>query len=309
MKLLELAPDKLAPICLFAFNRPDHTRQTLAALRTSPLAQNSDLIVFVDGPRVPEEARLTGEVADIVAETTGFRSVKLIRQNTNLGLAKSVIDGVTKILDEHERVIVLEDDIVVSPPFLEFMNRSLATLECTDQVASVSGFSEPIPNMPEAYFLRKGGSWGWATWRRVWNQVQWDGLSLLSELESSGRLEGLEFEANAGFHKMLQDQVAGKNNSWAIRFYVWCFLNHKLHLLPGKSLVQNIGHDGSGTHCGHSEFWNTEIVQTMAMDNLDLKVEESSDDYQAYVRRFQDEFGVFGQRRAKRGLFRRIFAR
>ncbi|WP_170367916.1 glycosyltransferase family 2 protein [Ruegeria arenilitoris] len=309
MKLLEIAPDKLAPICLFAFNRPDHTRQTLAALRDSPLAESSDLTVFVDGPRVPEEARLTGEVVDIVAEAKGFRSVKLIKQSTNQGLAKSVIDGVTMMLDEHEQVIVLEDDIVVSPPFLEFMNRSLATLKCSDQVASISGYSEPISNMPEAYFLRKGSSWGWATWRRVWNCVQWDGQALLSELEASGRLKDLEFEANSGFHKMLEDQVASKNNSWAIRFYVWCFLNQKLHLLPGRSLVQNIGHDGSGTHCGNSEFWKTEFVRAMAIDDLDLKLEEMPEVYQAHVRRFQDEFGVLGQRKPKLGLLRRVFSR
>jgi hypothetical protein len=240
----------LAPIVLFVYNRPEHARRTVEALKNNTLAQESDLIVYSDAPRVQTHVRRVSEVRNYVRQIEGFKSVSVIERKTNLGLARSVIDGVTEIVEKYGRVIVLEDDMVTSRYFLTYMNDALEYYENEDSVISIHGYCYPIDGLPETFFLKVADCWGWGTWKRGWDLFESDGCKLLEQLEQKELLNRFDLFGAYDYSKMLRDQIEGKNSSWAIRWYASALLADKLTLYPAQSLVSNIGSDGSGTHFG-----------------------------------------------------------
>lgn len=250
----------LAPIILFAYRRPDHLRRTLDALLSSPEAGQSDLFVFCDGARVPEDEPGVAGVRQMIQNLTGFKSIHKTLRDDNRGLAKSIISGVTEVLKSHECAIVVEDDLVVSPGFLAFMNAALDFYRDEPKVGSVCGYFYPVGGtLPKTFFLREADCWGWATWRRGWAHFEADGKKLLGGIESRQLSRKFDVQGSYPYVQMLQDQIAGKNNSWAIRWQASLFLADKLTLYPGKSLVQNIGFDGSGEHCGATSVFQVEM--------------------------------------------------
>ena len=241
----------LAPIALFVYNRPWHTRQTVEALLANAEADRSPLYVFSD---VPKNAALTRAGAGVrlyVRTITGFRSVTFIERESNYGLARSIIDGVTRLSDEYGRVIVLEDDLVASPYFLRYMNNALDFYEHEDRVISVAGYRYPIKHKPESstFFLKGTNCWGWATWKRGWDLFEANGERLLAQLRERQLMTEFDINGAYGYTRMLKGQVQGENDSWAVRWHASSFLKNRLTLLPYKSLVKNIGLDGSGVHC------------------------------------------------------------
>lgn len=239
----------VAPIALFVFNRPDHTRKTIEALSRNELALQSKLIVFSDGPRDNRDALLVEQVRDYISTITAFESVSIIPSKSNKGLANSIISGVTKVLSDYDKVIVLEDDMVTSPLFLEYMNNSLDLYENDAEVISIHGYIYPVKeSLPDYFFLKGADCWGWATWSRGWKMFEPDGKKLFDELKRRNLQEEFDFGNTYPYTKMLKRQIAGENNSWAIRWYASAFIHGKLTLYPGKSYVQNIGNDASGTH-------------------------------------------------------------
>ena len=252
---------KLAPIALFVYNRPWHTRQTIKELQKNGLAGESDLFIFSDAPNKPEVTKAVQEVRDYIKTISGFRSVKIIERAENFGLSKSIIDGVTRLCSEHGRIIVIEDDLLTSPYFLKYMNDALDLYELEERVISIHGYMYPVDAiLPETFFLRGASCWGWATWKRGWNLFEPDGQKLLMQIKKL-RVEN-EFNYNGSYDLlgMLRSQVEGKIDSWAIRWYASAFLANKLTLYPGKSLVQNIGFDGSGKNCGTTDVFFTEFA-------------------------------------------------
>jgi hypothetical protein len=244
-----------APIALFVFNRPEHTRRTVDALRANVHAGETDLFVFCDAARDARDASSVGTVREFVrAITTGFRSCTMIAREKNLGLAASIIGGVSEVLRKHDRVIVMEDDLVTSPFFLPYMNEALEYYQDDDRVASIHGYVYPtrLP-LPETFFLRGADCWGWATWRRGWALFNPDGRQLLSQLQAGREIREFDFDGAHPYTAMLRDQIRGANNSWAIRWYASAFLKKKVTLYPGRSLVINIGIDASGTNCGSTD--------------------------------------------------------
>lgn len=278
-----------APVVLFVYERPEHTRQTLDALQRNPEARSSDLIVFADAPA--NDASVAGVTAtrQIVESITGFRSVTVNQQGENRGLAGSIIAGVTQVLRNHEKVIVVEDDLVTSPCFLRFMNDALDRYAVVDRVATVHGYKYPSGKTPDGNFLLKYvDSWGWGTWRDRWQLFQPDGLFLLEQIRSHAESRIFDFNGTFPFTRMLADQVQGKNDSWAIRWYASLFLANKLSLYPRYSLVNTIGLDASGVHCSEEDrFFSTEIYQGMIPVDM-IPIEESRemrDETAAYFKR------------------------
>ena len=171
---------RTAPIALFTFNRPNHTRQTVEALARNDLAAESELFVFSDGPRTPAESPAIESVREYIRKTTGFRSVSLICRPNNLGLSRSIISGVSQICDRYGAVIVVEDDIVTSPFFLRYMNDALRVYRDTPEVVCVHGYVYTTgSSLPETFFIRGADCWGWATWTRGWKIFEKDGAFLL----------------------------------------------------------------------------------------------------------------------------------
>lgn len=242
-------PIALAPIALFVYKRPAHVRRTVEALVANELACQSDLLVFCDGPRSVEDRDDVAAVCAYVDSIRGFRSVTVFRREQNAGLARSITEGVTCVCEQHERVIVIEDDMVTSRWFLTYMNEALEHYRDDARVASIHGYCYPVNvSLPETFFLRGADCWGWATWRRAWNNFEPDGRKLLDQMLHGRLTEAFDLNGSYGFTQMLRDQIAGKNDSWAVRWHASCFLADKLTLYPGTSLVDNIGNDASGTH-------------------------------------------------------------
>ena len=250
-----------APVALFVYNRPDHTRLTVEALRDNAGAAETDLVVFADGPKTPADAERVAAVRAFARGVTGFKSVRVIERDENRGLAASIIAGVTRMLEEHERVIVMEDDLVTSKYFLTYMNQALAHYAGDERVASVHGYTYPVSGaLPETFFLRGADCWGWATWRDRWRMFDPDGARLLRELRTRGLADAFDLGGAFSNTAMLEAQVQGRNNSWAIRWHASAFLADKLTLYPGHSLVLNIGNDSSGTHCGTTDTFDVEFT-------------------------------------------------
>lgn len=240
-------PD-LAPIVLFVYNRPLHTKHTVQALQKNILASQSEIFIYSDGAKNDNQRESVKAVREYIKEIEGFKKITVIERHTNFGLANSIIDGVTKIVNEFGKVIVLEDDLVTSPYFLAYMNDGLKLYENDKNIASIHGYIFPIDNLPETFFIRGTDCWGWATWKRAWNIFEPNGKVLLEKLKSRKLQKEADLDGCYHYTKMLEDQIIGKNNSWAIRWYMSAFLEDMLTLYPGKSYVENIGNDGSGTH-------------------------------------------------------------
>lgn len=252
----------LAPILLFAYNRPRHLQRTVEALAQNPLAQDSELFVFADGARTEDDREDVDLVRSYIHTIEGFKTVHRVERDRNYGLAANIIDGVTRVVNEYGRVIVLEDDLVTAPGFLQFMNDALDTYADEPRVGHIQAYDfTQNPRLPETFLIKFTGSWGWATWKRAWQHFNPDGQYLLDELRRRHLTHRFDFNGKYGFTRMLRRQVEGKNNSWAIRWNASLFLQDILSLNVGRSLVQNEGFDGSGTHCGADHLYQAKLYQ------------------------------------------------
>lgn len=274
---------------VFAHRRPDHVRRTLDALAQNYGADQTNVTVICDGPRRPDEATACHAVVREAEQVRPFNTITVERHDSNLGLARSIIEGVSQMLAQHERIIVLEDDIVTSPAFLTYMNEALERYSADDRVISIHGYSYPT-EIQEPFFLKGADCWGWATWRRGWKHFDPDGASLLQRLREQALTDHFDFNGAYLYTRMLEDQIAGRNDSWAIRWYASALLASKLTLYPGQSLVHNIGNDGSGTHGGATNRFEGQLAQ-QAPDLSGLVVEESAAARSAFERYFQERDG------------------
>lgn len=262
-----------SPIALFVYNRPTHTRQTVEALKKNSLSTDSDLIIFSDAPKSESQAEAVHEVREYIGQIDGFKSVTIVERETNFGLARSIIEGVTRLCEEYGRVIVLEDDLITSPHFLRFMNDALDMYEHEDRVMHISGSTYPIVDMEdETFFLRVPLCWGWATWDRAWRHFRKSNDVMLKFDQTMRR----DFSFNDSYHywKQLEDNDKGLINTWFVYWYATLFLRKGLALFPGKSLVKNIGMDGSGMHCGTDNVYDVE-PSALSVKVLPIPVVES----------------------------------
>ncbi|PTL33958.1 glycosyl transferase [Prevotella sp. oral taxon 376] len=274
-----------APILLFVYNRPQHVKRGLASLLQNAETGNSELYVFSDAARSAADEDAVRQVREIVRGTTGFKQVHIIERAENWGLARNVIDGVSTVVNRHGRVIVLEDDLVVSPYFLRFMNEALETYADEPRVGHIQAcdFTQDT-TLPDTFLIQWTGSWGWATWQRAWTHFNPDGRELLRQLEERRLTRRFDFNGTYGFTRMLRRQTKGKNNSWAIRWNASLFLKDILSLNVGRSLVSNEGLDGSGTNSLSGDPY----VSRLWMKPLEVKkispVEENEAARSAYER-------------------------
>ncbi|NLA61751.1 MAG: glycosyltransferase family 2 protein [Bacteroidales bacterium] len=250
---------ELSPIILFTYNRPWHTQQVITALQKNDLSQQSELFIFSDGGKDFEDEKVVEETRAILDNTTGFKKVTVYKRPVNFGLAANVIDGVTTIVEKYGKVIVLEDDLITAASFLTFMNKALNMYEDVDEVAHIHSFCYAGLNLPDTFFIKWVGSTGWATWRDSWKLFRPNGEKLLAEIKEKKLSKSFDFNGKYPYTKMLRRQIDGKNNSWAIRWNASLFLANKLSLNTGKTLIFNIGFDGSGQHSGSQDFYNMDL--------------------------------------------------
>ena len=250
-----------SPVALFAFNRPEHTAMTLEALSKNHLATETQLTIYCDGPRSDEDNDAVAAVRKIAREANGFMRVTVVERPQNLGLARSVIRGVTEMLNDNEIVIVVEDDLVTAPFFLSYMNEGLERYANVERVISICAFTHPTEkSLPDVFFLPGAHCWGWATWRRGWALFEHDPHNCLRELDRRDLIYEFDVNGAAPYTQFMQRAAAGDGDSWALRWMASATLHDKLSLYPGNSLVNNIGNDGSGTNAGRQDLLKTEIA-------------------------------------------------
>ncbi|QGY48087.1 glycosyltransferase [Maribellus comscasis] len=240
-----------SPICLFTYNRLSETKQTVEALQENYLASGSDLIVFSDGAKTEAASAKVAEVRKFIQTIKGFKSLEIIESPENKGLAKSIISGVSSVIQRSGKVIVLEDDLITSPNFLDFMNQALDFYANQEKAFSVSGYTMDLPSLTDYskdfYLGYRASSWGWATWADRWNKVDWE----VNEYNRFIRnpVEHFQFmRGGSDLPYMLWKQMNGKIDSWAIR---WCFDQYKKNLFtvfPKESKIKNIGFGETATH-------------------------------------------------------------
>lgn len=293
----------LAPIALFVYNRPEHTRRTLKFLQQNLLAEESRLFVFSDAAARVEEEENVSEVRLLIKAISGFKQVEIIERPRNLGLANSIIDGVTRLVNEYGKIIVFEDDLISSPYTLQYFNKALIRYEAEERVMHIGAYMYPLSKgtglvdktaLPETFFYRAATSWGWATWARAWKDFEPDIDKLIGQFNSR-KIHEFSIEDNMNFWKQIKEFKAGKNNSWAIRWYASIFLKGGLTLNPSESLINNIGHDGSGVHSGMNDIYNV-VVNHKPITFFPEAIEENKIAYQAIKNFLKTRKGSLWQR-------------
>lgn len=251
----------LAPVVCFVYCRPHLTRIMLESLNTNDLAQESDLFIYADGPKPGTDDRISNNIKDvrqIIREKQWCKSVTLVESENNKGLATSVIEGVTSLVNRYGKVIVIEDDALLSKHFLRYMNDALAKYENENKVFAIGAWSYFIRpgKLQQPYFLRFPDSVTWATYKRSWELFEWDATVAKQKLLDKNLMP--QFNADGDikyFEPMLDLQVEGKINSWAIRWTATVVIHNGLVLYPHISMSKNIGIDaGDGTHENYKDY-------------------------------------------------------
>lgn len=270
--------NNLAPILLFIYKRPVHTQKVLESLIQNKEAKDSILYVFADGAKDENDSILKYNietVKDIVNSfQNNFLAIELIEREKNWGLANNVIDGISNILNIHQKVIVLEDDIIVSKGFLKYMNSSLINYENNHEVATIQGFQFPINfnKKVNSYFDYAVGCWGWATWKNRWDFFEPDGQKLWDIINESKQWKKFDINNTYPFKELLENQIKIKNDSWAIRWYASLFIKNMINLYPTKSLTINIGNDGSGNHKDKNDTSKFPITDEINAEKIEIKL-------------------------------------
>ena len=294
-----------APILLFVYNRPEHTRRCIESLLKNSLASESNLFIYADGAKDSTQQEAVNEVRNYIRSIQGFKQITLMERSENWGLARNIINGVTTQVNRYGKVIVLEDDLVVAPYFLQFMNDALEVYKNEPRVGHIQAcdFTQDA-SLPATFLIKWTGSWGWATWDRAWKHFNPNGNELLQELEERKLTHVFDFNGKYGFTRMLRRQIEGKNNSWAIRWNASLFLKDILSLNVGRSLVQNEGFDGSGTNCGGGGLYASHLYLQPLLITPISPIEENKEARQAFIRYYArtNSFWAKAIRRIKRTL-------
>jgi len=249
----------LAPIVLFVYNRPWHTGQTLEALLQNELADESILYIYSDGPKEndKEDEQKIADVRNVIRSKQWCKEVRIIESDLNLGLANSIIKGVTEVVNQYGKIIVLEDDMVTSKGFLTYMNRALDLYEKEEKVFHISGYMFPVKGkLPTTFFYKQTSCWGWGTWVNKWKYFEPSANELLKQLIDTKKIENADIDGTNQFLNQLKGNIEGRLKTWAVLWQFSVFLKDGLALHPGKSLIKNIGMDGSGIHCGKTKLFD-----------------------------------------------------
>lgn len=276
-----------APIAVFAYKRPGHLTKTLEALSRCDLAKESSLFIFCDGCRSEKDLELVNQVRVIARAQNWCRDLHVIEQPRNLGLSKSITDGVTSLCEKYGKIIVLEDDLQVSQGFLEYMNEGLRRYESDERVMEISGYMYPVetPGPHDAFFMMHASCWGWATWQRAWkhfgsDEREYDRLKIDRQYRYKFDIDGAY-----PYFQMLKKQLSGEIDSWGIFWYLTVFKLQGLILMPRKTLVKNIGQDETGTHVTRQNF-NDELMDFRVNNFPPVVADDASFDvFQSFIKK------------------------
>ena len=292
---------ELAPICLFVYNRPEETRETVKALQDNYLAARSNLYIFSDGPKNLEDNTKVCNVRNYIRSISDFKKVEIFESQINNGLANSIIKGVTQVIEKYGKVIVLEDDLITTPNFLNFMNQALAFYAGNKKIYSISGYTMDLPSLKtttkDFYFCQRASSWGWATWEDQWQNVDWEIKNYLS-FKFNPYKQYKFFRIGTDLPRMLRKQISGKIDSWAIRWCYWQFQHDLLTIYPTISKVVNIGFGENSTNTKYKNYFR--VTKDEGIKQA-FKFEYFGSFDKKIVKEFRHSFSI--QRRIKNKLY------
>ena len=260
----------MSPIALFVYNRPDHTRRTLQSLAAADGAERSDLYIFADGPRDSDSVPAVDAVRELCRAASGFASVSVTEREDNVGLAANILGGVSDVISRHGRDIVIEDDVNVSPFFLKYMNAALEFYRGRG-VFSIGGYTPDI-SIPADYpystfVMHRNCSWGWATWKSEWDKVDWQAATFDSFIRSPSLRRRFN-EPGDDMTPFLLRWKTGAREMWDIVFSYAAFRAGEPHVYPRKSLVRNVGNDGTGTHVAPTTKYDAPLAASVGLNNF-----------------------------------------
>lgn len=266
--------NNLAPIIIFCYNRPEHLRKTLESLSKNDLAEHSTLFIFCDGPKLnatPQQLDKIKQTRKIAKSEKWCKEVHIIEQVKNKGLADSIVNGVTEIVNKYGKVIVLEDDLITAKGFLKYMNEALELYENEEKVMHISGYMYPHKEtLQETFFYRVTMCWGWATWKRAWKHYNNDAIELWKKLIQKNDVADFDKYGGDYLSSQLFLNIEGNLKTWFIKWNTTVYLLEGLSLFPNVSLVENIGFDGTGENCGIDYRFNNNLKKYITVFPIDL---------------------------------------
>ena len=266
-----------SPIIIFVYNRLHHLDRLFNSLERNDLFKKSKVLIFSDGPKNQIDKGQIHKVRELLKKRLIPQNSEIIENDANLGLSRNVISGLNKTFQIYDRAIILEDDLELSPFFLNYMNDALNLYATSENVASISGYMYPIAPKKFSdnyFFLKLIESWGWGTWKRAWKNFENDSLILKKKIDEKKLANEFNFESGISYYQMLKDNINGLNDSWAVRWYASTFLKNMNTLFPSRSFVKKIGIDNSGENCNYTTVYDSSINfdydKLEKKDNLEL---------------------------------------
>ncbi len=258
---------QLSPIVMFCYNRPEHTIKVLEALSENELADESELFIYADGAKENasnEDIAKVNAVRNTIRSKKWTKEVTIIEHVSNKGLANSITEGITEVVNRFGKVIVLEDDIVPRKGFLKFMNESLDLYESDYNVMNISAYMFPYKmpkNTQHTFFLKVAAGWGWATWARAWKSYNPDVEFLMKSLKDKDLVSKFNIDNSHDYFSQLEANKNKKLYTWGIKWYASWFLAEGFNLFPSQSLIENIGFDSTGIHCGSNNSFQSTTTE------------------------------------------------
>lgn len=267
--------NSLAPVVLFVYNRPKHLQLTVEYLLRNHLAEESELIVYSDGARDELDDEKVRLVRSYLTKISGFKKIYIIKRERNYGLSDNIIKGISEVINEYKKIIVLEDDLITSPQFLKFMNLALNFYYHHKKVWHISGWNYPIEksDLGDVFFWRGMNCNGWGTWQDRWKYYLKDPDEYINKF-SKRDIRTFNLDGANNFFSQIIKNKKGKINTWAIFWYATIYSHDGLCVNPSVSYVKNIGFDGSGVNCGYNKYFETSL-NIKQIINFDEKIEEN----------------------------------
>lgn len=268
------------PIAIFAYNRPVHLRRLLESLVANPRLDECDVVIYCDGPKTKDQETNIEATREVAREWASRLNATIVCQAMNRGLAKSIISGVTELCCKYGRAIVLEDDLIVAPGFLNFMLTALVKYRDEERVYEITGHMFPITHNidVDAIFLPCASTWGWATWERAWKHFDVKADAARNILANPRLRHAFDLNGAINSAEMLEGCLRGEIDSWGILWWLTVFSRNGYTLHPVKSLVRNCGFDSSGTHCSNNPYyhdnleWITDVVDYKLPEKVEIDV-------------------------------------
>lgn len=274
--------ENYAAVIVFGYSRKEKLEKCLEYLEKNSGIEKMDLHIFSDGAKGVKDIELVNDVRiylDTYSKKSNFKTVNIYKSEKNKGLATSIIEGVSQIIDKYGKAIIVEDDLLTSDDFLQYMNDALEYYEDKKEYGSISGYTYPLKELEnynkDIYVTRKGECWGWGTWKDRWEKVDWN-ISTFSEYMNNSEMRKEFDRIEYGLDNMLIQQMNSKIDSWAVRWCYHLFRNNLLTVYPKKSRTTNIGFDGTGIHCGITNKYDNDITQKIGkciFERLDVNEE------------------------------------